>query len=345
MTDDQQIRQLLSDAVADVEPSDRIGRIRASVRPDPTVVPMSHARSWGYALAGIAATAAVIGVVAYVSSVAGDNSTDLGPAARGGSGPGHPTTAIATDTALPSPSDGANGGRTRATTLYFLGDGPSGTVLYREPAQVPAGVQPLQAAIEGLTSAPADPDYRTPWQVGWLASASATPGLVQVEVGSVPARRPASMSRRDATEAVQQVVYTVQAAVQRRDPVQFTRNGLPVTSVLGVSTTVPVEQLAAPKVLTRMSLLTPREGIHLDRGALAVSGFGGAFRGDVVVRLERRGTTYRSRSATATGTGDADRLFSWKVTLDTTSLAPGRYLLVASTKPTGDRDTRTVFVK
>src|SRR6185436_2794386 len=70
MSDDQQLRQLLSDAVSDVEPTDRIARIRASVRPDQTV-PISHARSWRHALAGIAATAAVIGVVAYVASVAG----------------------------------------------------------------------------------------------------------------------------------------------------------------------------------------------------------------------------------------------------------------------------------
>src|SRR5262245_33237891 len=90
MSDDPQLRQLLSDAVSDIEPHDRIARIRASVRPDPSV-PTSHARSWRYAVAGIAATAAVIGVVAYVSSVAGDDPTVLGPSAQGGSGPGHQT--------------------------------------------------------------------------------------------------------------------------------------------------------------------------------------------------------------------------------------------------------------
>jgi len=348
MNDDRQIRQLLHDAVSDVEPTDRIARIRASVRPDPTVVPMSHARSWRYALAGIAATAAVIGVVAYVSSVAGDDSSNLGPTAQGGGR--HQTTAIATDTALPSPSDGSSNAPTRGAAVYYLGHGPRGTVLYRELAGVSPGATPLEAAVDGLMAAPQDPDYRTAWQSGWLVSASASDGLVQVEVGNAPASRPASMSSRDASEAVQQVVYTVQAALQRRDPVQFTHNGLPVTSVLGVSTTVPVAPERAAKVLSLMSVTEPVEGSRLPRGRLVVTGVTGAFESPVVVRLERRGTTYRTRAGAATGTGDSDRLFAWKVSLDTSRLAPGRYVLVASNgggKGTAnvDLDTRTVFLE
>ena len=351
MSDDQQLRQLLSDAVSDVEPTDRIARIRASVRPDQTV-PISHARSWRHALAGIAATAAVIGVVAYVASVAGNDPTVLQPSAQGGSGPRHHTTAIATDTSLPSPSDGASNDATqwRAGAVYYLGDGPRGTVLYRELSPVPPSVAPLEAAVDGLMTDPVDPDYRTAWKAGWLETASAADGLVQVEVGNAPARRPSSMSARDASQAVQEVVYTMQAALQRRDPVQFTRNGLPVTSVLGVSTTVPVAQGLATKVLSLMNVTDPVDGAHVDRGRLVATGVASAYEATVVVRLERRGTTYVSRSGTAAGTGDLDRLFPWRVTLDTTGLAPGRYLLVASNgdgKVSGavDRDTRTVFLK
>ena len=40
MTDDDQLRRLLSDAVSDIEPRDRLAEIRASVHPDPQVVPM-----------------------------------------------------------------------------------------------------------------------------------------------------------------------------------------------------------------------------------------------------------------------------------------------------------------
>jgi hypothetical protein len=348
MNDDHQIRQLLHDAVSDVEPDDRIGRIRASVHPDPTVVPMSHGRSWRYALAGIAATAAVIGVVAYVSSVAGDDSSTLEPTAQGGSR--HQTTAIATDTALPLPSDGSSNAPAQAAAIYYLGDGHGDTVLYRELTGVPPSGTPLEAAVDGLMAAPLDPDYRTAWQTGWLESASASDGLVQVELGDAPASRPASMSARDASQAVQQVVYTVQAALQRRDPVQFTRNGLPVTSVLGVSTTVPVAQGRPTKVLSLMDVTAPLEGARVPRGRLVVTGAAGAADATVVVRLERRGTTYRTRQGAPTGTSDPDRLFPWKATLNTSHLAPGRYVLVASNgDATGtakvDRATRTVFLK
>jgi hypothetical protein len=346
--DDRQLRQLLSDAVSDVEPGDRIAKIRQSVRSDATVVPLSH-HPWRYALAGIAATAAVIGVVAYVASVAGDDSTVLGPSAQGGTG--QQTRAIATDPALPSPSDGASNDPTqwRSASIYYLGDGPHGTVLYSEPTRVPPGIKPLEAAVDGLMTLPLDPDYRTAWRAGWLDAASATDALIQVEVGSAPVRRPTSMSARDASEAVQQVVYTLQAALQRRDPVQFTRHGLPVTSVLGVSTTVLVEPGQTAKVLSPIDLTDPVEGVHVDRGRLAVTGVAGASEATVVVRLERRGTTYRTKAATAAATGDSDRQFPWRLTLDTSGLAPGRYVLVAGNgdgKGTGggDRDTRTVFL-
>jgi len=349
MSDDHQIRQILSDAVSDVEPGDRIAEIRASVRPDPTVVPMSH-HPWRYAVAGIAATAAVIGVVAYISSVAGDDSTVLGPSAQGGSGPRHQTTAIATDTALPSPSGDGTDAPSRAAAVYYLGDGPRGTVLYREFSRVPPDTKPLETAVSGLMAAPLDPDYRTAWKAGWLQTASATGGLVQVEVGSAPTRRPSTMSARDASEAVQQVVYTVQAALQRRDPVQFTRNGLPVTSVLGVPTTVPVAQGLATKVLSLMNVTDPADGTHVDRGRLVVTGVNNGFEATVSIRLERHGTTYAEKAGIAAGAYDLDRLFPWRVTLNTSRLAPGRYLLVASNDdPTGrgrpDTDTRTVFLK
>lgn len=348
MSDDQQMRDLLSNAVSDVEPSDRIARIRATVRPDHGVVPMSRGRSWRYALGGIAATAAVIGVVAYVSSVAGDDPTVIGPSAQGGRGPGHRSTAVATDTALPSPSDGASDDATRwrATTVYYLGDGPRGAVLYREVGSVPPSVTPLEAAVDGLMTDPVDTDYRTPWKAGWLDSASSVDGVIQVELGSAPVTRPSSMSGRDASEAVQQVVYTVQAALQRRDPVQFTRSGRPTDSLLGVSTTDPVGQGQAAKVLSLVNVTHPGDGIHVDRGRLVVTGVANASESTVVVRLERRGTTYRTKPGTTSGADDPDRLSSWKVTLDTSGLAPGRYVLVAGdTQGNGDRDTRTVFLK
>src|SRR5205814_520952 len=102
------LRQLLSDAVTDIEPADRLDQLRASVHPSPKVVPMTRSRSW-YAAAGIVATAAVIGIVAYVTSMAGHRSDHVGAATDGGTGLPS-ATATATDTSAtssPSPQGSA----------------------------------------------------------------------------------------------------------------------------------------------------------------------------------------------------------------------------------------------
>ena len=79
---DDRLRGLLSDAVRHRagEPARGAARVGA---PQPSGGPMSRPRSW-YAAAGIVATAAVIGIVAYLTSVAGEKATDLGPATDSG---------------------------------------------------------------------------------------------------------------------------------------------------------------------------------------------------------------------------------------------------------------------
>ena len=106
--DDDQLRRLLSDAVSDVEPRDRLAEIRASVHPDPQVVPMSRPRPWLYALSGAVASAAVIGVIAYTTNALSgpdDDGNGLG-AGQGQTATRAPrsATATATDSAAPPSS-------------------------------------------------------------------------------------------------------------------------------------------------------------------------------------------------------------------------------------------------
>jgi hypothetical protein len=313
---------------------------------------MAHGRSWRYAAAGIVATAAVIGVVAYLTSVAGDDHTNLRPATQGGSGPTHPTTITATDSAAASPTDGAgtDASKWRVAAVYYLGHGPKGTVLYREFSPAPPATPPLEYAVDGLMTDPVDPDYRTPWLPGWLDSARTSGHLIQVEVGGAPANRPASMSSHDASQAVQQVVYTLQAAIQRRDQVQFLRGGKPAASVLGVPTLQPISQGQAIKVLSLMNITDPADGLHVSRGRLTVTGVNNGYEATVVVRLVRQGRTVASKPGIAAGWMDPNRLFPWKLTLNTSQLAPGRYTVVASNDdPTGHgkpaTDTRTIYLQ
>lgn len=342
MSDDDQLRRLLSDAVSDIEPRDRLTELHSSLGPASRG---GHARDprFAHVVTGIVATAAVIGIVAFVTHAAVDRSRNAGPATDTSGLPSATATAI--DTSAPSPTATASG----TGAVYYLGSGPRGTVLYREFGRRPAGESPLDYAIEGLMAEPADPDYRTAWRRGWLRRATTGNAQIRVDVGDAPEARPASMSARDASEAVQQVVYTVQAAVQRRYPVLFTRHGSAVTSVLGVPTSLPVSQGPPLDVLSRMSITDPAEGTVLNRGRLVVSGVNNSFEASVLVQLKRAGHVYRSKPGIASGYM-AERLFPWRLVLDTRSLPPGRYTLTASNDdPSGrnraETDTRSIELR
>lgn len=345
--DDDRLRRLLADAVSDVEPENRIDELRASVHPRPKVVPMARSRSW-YAAAGIVATAAVIGIVAYVASMSIDRNTNLGPATDPASL--HSATATATDTASGQPTSTTGATASRAYAVYYVGTDPEGKpVLFREFHRGPASKPIAALAVDDLGSTPLDPDYSSSWQRGWLQSAKANPnaGVIFVTPSkAVPADRPAGMSPDDATAAVQQVVYTLQAAFHTRLPVQFIRHGEPVDRVLGVPASGLIAQGKVLATLSHVSISDPNEGDSVT-GKLRVTGVGNGFEGNVVVYLERNGKHYLTQP-TISGTY-ADKLFPWQVTLDLSKVAPGTYTLVAQTDARGrggpDTDTRTIELK
>jgi hypothetical protein len=344
------LRRLLSDAVSDIEPENRLDELRAFVHPRPKVVPMSRSRSW-YAAAGIVATAAVIGLVAYITSVAGNDSTNVGPATD--SGTALPS-ATATDTAAPQPTTSTTP-QFKAIDVFYLGHGPNGDVLYRQATPVSPDVKVLDSALFALEIAPDDHDYRTAWASGWLVSAKAGGGVIRVDLGNVPAQRPASMSARTAYETVQSAVYTLQAATHSHDRIRFTRGGKTVPLVLGVPTSQPVGAGRVTDVLSLINITSPPlDGLRSQGGRLVVTGLNNGFEATVVVKLVRHTAsgdrTVLTKPGMASGTGDPNRLYPWKVVLDTSKLAPGSYTLVASNdNPSGKgnppTDTRVVVLK
>jgi hypothetical protein len=342
---DDQLSRLLKDAVSDIEPADRIEELRASVRPRGRIVHLLHARPW-YAAAGI--VAAVICLVATITTVASNNSAD--PGFAGPPGSTRPTV-IATDTAVRTESPT---GETRTYAVYYIGTSPQDKpVLYREFHRGSAAASPTRLAIDGLESRPLDPDYVTPWRPRDIVEVKPdlARDVVYVSLGHDRLEdRPASMSPAYARAAVQQVVYTVQAAVGKRLPVQFLIAGVPAATVLGIPATEPIPQRNVLQTLSLMSISDPNEGETVS-GKLRVRGVNNGFEGNVVVHLERGGTSYLQK-ATIGGWGEG-RLFPWQVTLDVSGLEPGTYTLVASNDdPSGGQegfgpatDTRTIVVK
>lgn len=328
MSDDQ-LRRLLGDAVSDIEPHDRIDELRASVRPSSHVVPMARHRSW-YAGAGIVATATVIGVVAFVTSLVGDPA-GLGPAGDGDRSP----TAIATDTAAVQPHRAFDA--RRSVTVYYLGRGGQGAVLVPQPTAIRPGSTALDTAVTALSAAPLDADHRTPWQPGWLLSARVVDGTLAVELGTAPTARPARLSARAAYETVQAAIFTLQGAGQTHAPVRFLRHGDPVATVLGVPTAQSLAADRAWDTVTPVAITRPSaDRDHLRRGALVVTGIGTAPSGSRISLVVLRGSTAHGkvvlrRTIQVPAPSRPDGIASWRARVDTSHLAPGRYTLRAST--------------
>ena len=179
------LHDLLHDAVADIEPTDRLSELRARTA-DPV---RAAARPWWWAAgATVLATAAAVAVVAVVSN--------------GSDAPSHHHH----DMAMDPPAS------TQLVAAYYWGMAPNSAYLFREFDEVPAG-DPLQAALDRIQQPPDDPDYHSALPPGSFAGVSLGDSTIKVEVADPDAGV--------SGVAVQQVVYTLQAAAGEPWPVEF----------------------------------------------------------------------------------------------------------------------------
>ena len=234
--DPRGLRDLLGDAVADVEPRDRLGEIRRrTARP-------AHHRRWPLIVLGTAtATVAVVAAVAVLGGL-GAGGEDGGPASR----------------PVKQPD---------AVAVYYLREDWEQTRLYREfqPARrIGDEAERTLEALRRLESdaGPQDPDYRTAWPDGAFLTVDAQAAQVTVELSEEAAGDLSSAS----AESLQQVVYTAQAAAQRIVPVSFARDGrvlvdrltrdASVLSALNISD--PVEGHVVDDLLTVRGTVRPQ---------------------------------------------------------------------------------------
>lgn len=320
------LRALLADAVADVEPDERLGEIRARVAA-PRRTP------W------VAVGGAALAVAASVVVAVGVRSPQVEP------GPASPS-----PSALPTSPDMSGTVVEPPTAAYYLGDTPRGVRLFREWHRAAPGTAAPTVA-ETLTTAPRDPDYRTPWPTGSISSVSVPePDVAQVVLADAGlAARPAGMRDDEARLALQQVVYTTRAALGDSYAVRFVVGVRPATTVLGI----PVDLVAAePELDVRaaVNISDPDEG-RVVADHFTARGVANSPEATVPWRLLDADSVVVAEGF-ATATGSMDRLYPWRTRVDVSGLPPGRYTFAAATAdhsdgegPGPDVDTRTVVVE
>lgn len=338
---DQRLHELLSGAVDDIEPADRLAAITARTRAESKGHPMNKILAVGGAVVG---TAAVITGIAWAGG-AFDTADEPSPAATS-----TPTPSELTDSASPSPTDeAAPAEETFTLGLYFVGAGEGPPVLFREFQEV-SGTDPVQAALLGISQgAPEDPDYTTLASGLSVAGASVGSDAITVELGEASRERPGDMSGEEAELALQQVVWTAQAAAQERLPLRFEVGGEPADQVYGVPTTEPVRAGDQLEVLSLVSLTEPSERQQVQGGSLAVEGRANSPEANVPWQVTRDGEVVDEGFFTAEGW--MDRLYPFSGEIDVSGLDSGEHVLRVSTDdPSGGEgnpphvDTRTFLV-
>ncbi len=336
---DARLSELISDAVSHVEPGDGLTAIRSRTRPnhdqETTMSTRNSAgRTWLYAVAGAAAgVAAVAAMIVVVSQINDDSST---PAAGP---PSSSQSSEPTGEASPSDEPTDDGPSSEPTTtpvepavpVYYAGDGGRGTVLFRE-FQPGTGDDPVnQAAYAAVAGPPIDPDYRTLWPAGTQATASYDGDVITVDItGGSLHDRPAGMTKEDAGLAIQQVVYSVQGAAQKRAGVQFLLDGQRTDQVLGEPASEPLTNATISATLSQMNITQPEEGMTVSGGTLKANGVANAFEATFDWEIRQGEQVVLNDFGTADGCCEVDKLFPWKVEIDVSSLEPGTYTFVAT---------------
>lgn len=327
MTDEKWLREVLDDAVSDVEPRNALDSIRSRTK----VTPMSNKRPWIYGAGGaLLATAATITAFALVTGGNGNN-TARDPGFVGSPSP----------TASPDPDP-------VLVPVYYLGEvsfqfGESGEMqtgfrLFREWAEADGNERAgtlVATAVERMFEPPTDPDYSTPWNSDVdVLEISHEGGVVNVDLtGPV---QDMNVGAESAELAVQQLVYTVQGvlAVMKddaaKDPVRILVDGAPIGDLWGhVDASEPIARAPRTGTQAPIWIIEPQDSAAVEQ-PVTVSGVAEVFEGNVRVfegnvswRLLQNGTEVDSGFTTASqgapGLGD----YSFELG----GLDPGEYVV------------------
>jgi hypothetical protein len=327
---DETLTRLVTDAVADVEPTERLDEIRGRI----AATASTSRRHLFIAGGSVLAAAAAVVAVALVTVALNQPSAEAPPT-------DDPTRVIDT----PTPS-------AHTVAVYYVGDTGRGPRLFRE-FRTETGPADLGEALDLLGKAPLDPDYRSLWPAGSFAGGEVRGDVIHVVIADAALHdRPASMTAQEAALAIQQVIFSVQGVVGDRLAVQFRLGDNPVNEVLGQNTSEALSNAEPVDVLSLMSVTYPTEGAVVS-GSFVAEGVNNGYEATMNWRIEDADdTVVLDGFATAEGWMGTE-LFSWETDpIDVSGLAPGTYEFVALNPDPSDgegfrpdTDTRSIIVE
>jgi hypothetical protein len=210
--------------------------------------------------------------------------------------------------------------------VYFTGDTPQGTRLYREFRAVDAA-DPLGAALSLAASGDAlDPDYGTALPDGSFSTSGDAAVTLPDDSWT---RLPDGMSETEALLAVQQLVYTAQGVRQSRDPITFTDSSGDATQILGIASEDGFTAADPLRTLALVSVTAPEQDATVS-GSFTASGVSSSFEATTPWEIRNASGTVVKKGV-ATAEGWMDRLYPWETEVDVSGLAAGEYTFVAMT--------------
>ncbi|WP_433276489.1 GerMN domain-containing protein [Pseudonocardia xinjiangensis] len=220
-----------------------------------------------------------------------------------------------------TPPAGSTAGETAAVPVYYVADTPAGPRLQREFHRVPSDDR-ASAAVREMLAEPTgtDPDYHSYWPSGTTLR---TPVRVEgativVDLAGADGAPP---SPELAELTVQQLVFTVQGALQSADPVRILVDGKPVARLWGtVPTAEPVRRGDDYALRSLVQIDGPADGAVVGR-EVEVTGEAAVFEATVLWQVLRDGAVVRS-GVTSTSEGQRFAPFAFTV-----ALAPGDYVV------------------